>query len=343
MDGVDIAVIETDGEQIGKAIAFDSFAYSIEDRSIIQASLGKRHRDETVDRAEELVTTRHIDAVNAFLKATGIQPESIDVIGFHGQTISHDPSQKFTWQIGDGEALMRATGIPVVYDFRSNDVACGGQGAPLAPVYHRAISRNWEGPIVVLNLGGVANVTWIGTDGEMLAFDTGPANSLMDDWMLQKVGEKMDVDGRAAASGTIQEEVLEHLLDNPFFREQPPKSLDRGDFSIAGLPEMSVEDGAATLLAFTVESIALAPFPSQPRHMLVAGGGSRNPTLMKSLQARLPWPVDTIDTTGWSADAIEAQAFAFMAVRSRLGLPITFPGTTGATSALTGGRMVEPG
>lgn len=342
MDGADVAVIDTDGQKIDAVLAFRSFPYDAADREAIKIVLGKRSRDAAVDRAEELITGRHVEAVKLVLKEEGLSRDRIDIVGFHGQTITHDPGNRFTWQIGDAEKLASETGFPVAFDFRSADVAAGGQGAPLAPVFHRAIAENWDKPLVVLNLGGVANVTWIGRDGAMLAFDTGPANSLIDDWMLKNTGEKMDEDGRHAACGTVDENVLRRMLDNPYFSRTPPKSLDRGDFTIDAMPPMSVEDGAATLTAFTIESIALAGFPETPKHMLVAGGGGRNPTIMKGLQERFDWPVTTIDTAGWSADAIEAQAFAFMAVRCRYGLPITFPGTTGVAQEMTGGRIVDP-
>jgi len=289
-----------------------------------------------------LITQRHAEAIRQMAVSENIALEDIDIIGFHGQTISHDPGQRFTWQIGDANALANETGLPVAFDFRSADVAAGGQGAPLAPVFHRAIAEDWEKPLVVLNLGGVANVTWIGETGEMLAFDTGPANALIDDWMQQTTGGKMDMDGRAAAAGVVDQAVLNHMLDHPYFEKQPPKSLDRGDFTLEKMPLLSIENGAATLTAFTVESIALAKFPTVPKRMLVAGGGGRNPTLMERLRDRFPWPVDVIDTAGWSGDAIEAQAFAFMAVRCQMDLPITFPGTTGVAHAMTGGKVVSP-
>ncbi|MEQ9487716.1 MAG: anhydro-N-acetylmuramic acid kinase [Alphaproteobacteria bacterium] len=342
MDGVDVAIIDTDGHTVAAAHAFRSYPYSTEDRNAIKAVLGKRRRDADVDRAEKRITQRHVEAIRRTLDDGNLPVGSIDLVGFHGQTITHDPANRFTWQIGDAEKLASETGFAVAFDFRSADVAAGGQGAPLAPVFHRAIAETWDKPLVVLNLGGVANVTWIGRDGAMLAFDTGPANSLIDDWMFKNIGEKMDEDGRHAARGTVDENVLGRLLDNPYFSRTPPKSLDRGDFTIDTMPPMSVEDGAATLTAFTVESIALAGFPEKPKHMLVAGGGGRNPTIMKGLQKRFDWPVTTIDTAGWSADAIEAQAFAFMAVRCRYGLPITFPGTTGVAQEMTGGRIVDP-
>jgi len=342
MDGVDIAVIDTDGHRIDKTIAFHSYPYSAEDRDTIKAALGKRSRDATVDQAEKLITQRHAEAIRQMAVSENIALEDIDIIGFHGQTISHDPGQRFTWQIGDANALANETGLPVAFDFRSADVVAGGQGAPLAPVFHRAIAEDWEKPLVVLNLGGVANVTWIGETGEMLAFDTGPANALIDDWMQQTTGGKMDMDGRAAAAGVVDQAVLNHMLDHPYFEKQPPKSLDRGDFTLEKMPLLSIENGAATLTAFTVESIALAKFPTVPKRMLVAGGGGRNPTLMERLRDRFPWPVDVIDTAGWSGDAIEAQAFAFMAVRCQMDLPITFPGTTGVAHAMTGGKVVSP-
>lgn len=343
MDGVDVAVIDSDGQQIQASLVFKSYPYTMEDRDVIKAALGKRNRDDSVDRAEALVTQCHIDAVTHTMTSEGFSHDSIDIVGFHGQTINHDPDNRFTWQIGNAEALSQATGLPVAYDLRMADVAAGGQGAPLAPVFHRAVAKDWAKPLVVLNLGGVANVTWIGRDGEMLAFDTGPANALIDDWMLQTTGEKMDLDGRRAAEGRVDQAALAALLDHPYFAKPPPKSLDRGDFTLDGFPSLSTEDGAATLTAFTVESIALAPFPEPPIRMLVAGGGGRNPTLMKALQSRFSWPIETIDTAGWSADAIEAQAFAFMAIRCRLGLPITFPGTTGVALEMTGGRIIEAG
>ncbi len=342
MDGVDVAIIDTDGHTVAAAHAFRSYPYSTEDRDAIKAVLGKRRRDADLDAAERRITQRHVEAIRCTLDDGNLPVGSIDLVGFHGQTITHDPANRFTWQIGDAQMLADEIGIPVVHDFRSDDVAAGGQGAPLAPVFHRAIAEGWEKPLVVLNLGGVANVTWIGEDGGMLAFDTGPANALIDDWMMQNTGEKMDEDGRKAASGSIDRAVLARLLDNPYFARTPPKSLDRGDFTLDAMPALSVEDGAATLTAFTIESVALAAFPVPPKRMLVAGGGGRNPTIMKGLADRFPWPVVAIDMAGWSGDAIEAQAFAFMAVRSRLGLPITFPGTTGVAQEMTGGKTVKP-
>lgn len=353
LDGVDVALIETDGETIGRFGPASYRAYTDAERDLLRRALADAmrmtNRDErpgVVAEAEGLVTRAHAEAVTRFLQANNLSRANIDVVGFHGQTVLHRPEQKLTVQIGDGHALAKTLGIPVVFDLRAADVAAGGQGAPLVPVYHRALVRmlNSEGPAVVVNIGGVANITYI--DGNtLIACDTGPGNALLDDFMLRRTGEAVDRDGRTAATGHVDQEWMVRALNRPFFKLPPPKSLDRNDFAALTVDGMSTEDGAATLTAFTAASIAMiAPMlPKLPVSWIVVGGGASNPTLLAMLSKRLaPAAVVRGSDLGWSGDAVEAQAFAYMAVRSLKGLPLTFPGTTGAPAALTGGILAKP-
>ena len=353
LDGVDVALIETDGERIGAFGPAGYRAYSDSERGLLRQALADAVAMTTRDArpgvladAEALVTRAHIEAVESFLTAHNLSREAIDVVGFHGQTVLHRPDQKLTVQIGDGNALAKALGVPVVFDLRAADVAAGGQGAPLVPVYHRALvwMLNRAGPTVVVNIGGVSNITYI--DGEILiACDTGPGNALLDDFMLRRTGEAVDRDGRAAAKGRANVEWIARGLSRPFFAERPPKSLDRNDFGALSVYDMMTEDGAATLTAFTAASIAMvAPMlPRIPISWIVVGGGASNPALMRMLAERLaPAAVTRGNDLGWSGDAIEAQAFAYMAVRSLKGLPLTFPGTTGVSAPLVGGVLAKP-
>ncbi len=281
------------------------------------------------------LTERHAEAVAALGVAA-------DIVGFHGQTILHRPAERRTWQIGDAAALAAATRLPVAHDFRAADVAAGGEGAPLAPIYHAALARALAKPLAVLNLGGVANLTWIGADGALLACDTGPGNALLDDWAMRHVGAPCDRDGALAASGHPDEAVLERLLAHPYFARPAPKSLDRLDFvslaAASGLPGLSAADGAATLVAFTAEAVRHTRLPQPPRRWLVCGGGRRNPALMRALSERLG-AVAPVEDAGWDGDALEAQCFGYLAVRTLRGLPISFPGTTGVANPMPGGRV----
>jgi len=359
MDGIDVAAIETDGTAIGSFGPSVLHFYQEHEvallRRAMEAAVGLRARDARpplLAEAEAMSTALHASAVNTFLVANQIDRASIDVVGFHGQTVLHRPAAKLTVQIGDGARLAAATGLPVVYDFRAADVAAGGQGAPLVPVFHRALARSLSRPhpIVVLNLGGVANITFIDGDADPIACDTGPANALIDDFMRARNGARRDEEGRAAAAGTVDAAAIATLLTHPFFARPCPKSLDRNDFRAwvathAGLGEKSLEDGAATLTALTAASVArvIAILPRAPRSWIVAGGGARNPTLLRMLAEQLRGAtVETADQVGWSADALEAQAFAFLAVRSLKGLPLTFPSTTGVPRPMPGGVLVRP-
>jgi anhydro-N-acetylmuramic acid kinase len=355
-DGVDVALIDTDGERIAQFGATACRPYSKAERTLLRrataaaANLTERTaRPGLVAAAEQLVNDAHAEAVETFLGANDLQAGSVAAVGFHGQTLLHRPERGLTLQIGDGATLAARLGIPVVYDFRAADVAAGGQGAPLAPIYHRALARRLElaPPIAVLNIGGVANVTYI--DGEdLIACDTGPGNALLDDFLRLRTGHPLDTDGRAAAAGAIDAAMIERLLAHPFFALPPPKSLDRNDFrGFVGdtLDGIGIEDGAATLTALTAAAVAgIVPhLPRRPATWIVAGGGARNPTLMRMLAERLtPARIESAHEVGWSIDSLEAQAFAYLAVRSLRGLPITFPGTTGAPRPLSGGVLAKP-
>ena len=355
MDGVDLALIETDGERIAAFGPVGYRAYTDNERDLLRQALrdatamtARGQRPGVLAQAEALVTDVHAEAVARFLGDHGLAKRDIDIVGFHGQTVLHRPAERLTVQIGDGRALAARLGIPVVYDLRAADVAAGGQGAPLVPVYHRALAGMTPRPlpVAVLNVGGVANVTFVGEGETLIACDTGPGNALLDDFMLTRTGVAVDRDGAAAARGRINEAWVIAALARPFFQEPPPKSLDRNDFAAITLPDdISVEDGAATLTAFTAASIALIAdrLPRRPQSWIVVGGGANNPTLMRMLAERLSAATVTSGTAlGWNGDAIEAQAFAYLAARSLKGLPLTYPATTGVFAPLTGGVLAEP-
>jgi anhydro-N-acetylmuramic acid kinase len=357
-DGVDVAVINTDGEAIGRLGPTGYRAYSEGERAVLRRAISaaanlsdRSHRPDFLAEAETLLTAIHAEAVESFLAANGMAVRDVAVVGFHGQTVVHDPARRLTVQLGDGRMLAKRLGMPVVYDFRAADVAAGGEGAPMVPVFHRAMVRmlEWPHPVGVLNLGGVANLTCI--DGsDILAFDIGPGNALIDDFLRLRTGAPHDADGRAAAAGRIDESAVARVLAHPYFARRPPKSLDRNEFrhwvaEEGKLAGKSTEDGAATLTAITAGAVAraLALLARRPANWIVAGGGTRNPTLMRMLAEKLsPAQVATAATIGWSTDALEAQAFAYLAVRSLRGLPLTFPATTGVGEPTLGGVLVRP-
>ena len=344
VDGVDVALIETDGEQVSSFGGFLTVPYTDNVRRQIRTAFGAEQPNDATVAAERAVTEAHVEAVTRWSRESGTALSTVDVVGFHGQTITHRPESRFTWQIGDGAALAHATGVKVVSDLRIADVKAGGQGAPLVPIYHAALSRDLPRPLVVVNIGGVGNVTWIGADGSLLAFDTGPGNGPIDDWCMRRAGLRFDRDGALAASGKVDRARVERFSEHRYFAVKPPKSLDRGDFSDSWAEGLGVADGAATLTRGTARAIALAArhFPMPVAQWVISGGGARNPTLLRALVEETRGKVVTVDSLGWNGDALEAQAFAFLAVRSLRGLPITFPGTTGAPRPLTGGRLDEP-
>ncbi len=341
LDGIDAAFVETDGERLFATGAALTVPYEAPLRERLRALLGGAAVG-AVTPVEVELTHAHAAAVARLMATLGATAADIDLVGFHGHTIDHSPADRRTWQIGDGALLSRLTGVPVVADFRSADVAAGGEGAPLAPLYHAALTRDLARPLAVLNLGGVGNVTWIGDDdAAIVAFDTGPGNALLDDWVRRHTGALYDRDGALARSGAVRQDVVDRLLGHVFFARRPPKSLDRNDFAALPLDGLSVGDGAATLVACTVATVAAAAahFPAPPQRWIVTGGGRRNPTIMAGLRAALGVPVVATEDVGWDGDALEAQAFAFLAVRARRGLPLSLPGTTGVPLPLTGGRF----
>ena len=345
LDGVDAALLETDGMDVVRPGPGLTIPYDAETRALLRASLEEaRHVAEggpvpqSIREAERLLTERHADAVKALVAKVG----PVSLIGFHGQTILHRPERRWTWQIGDGALLARLTGIDVVNDFRSADVKAGGQGAPLVPLYHAALARNspLARPLAVVNIGGVGNVTYI--DGDfVLAFDTGPGNAPIDDWMHRHAATPVDLNGDFARTGRINDAALNTMLANPFFDRVPPKSLDRMDFGTGAVEGLSPADGAATLTAFTAASIARSRehFPESPATWIICGGGRHNTTLMEMLQARINAQVLKAEGARWDGDALEAEAFAYLAVRSRLGLPLSLPTTTGVPQPMTGGKF----
>jgi anhydro-N-acetylmuramic acid kinase len=354
LDGIDVALIETDGERVARFGPVGYRPYGEAERDLLRRALAaatalteRAARPGVLAEAEALVSEAHAEAVEDFLRAQRLDLKDIAVVGFHGQTVLHRPEQRLTVQIGDGGALVRRIGMPVVFDLRAADVAAGGQGAPLVPVFHRALITNLPRPhpIAVLNIGGVANVSYIDGADDLVACDTGPGNALLDDFMMAKSGAPCDHDGAAAAQGQADESWLAGALAHPYFAAPPPKSLDRNAFASLDASGLSLANGAATLTAFTAAAVlAVVPLlPRPPRSWIIAGGGARNPTMMRMLSERLaPARVEAAQTLGWSSDAIEAQAFAYLAVRSLNGLPITFPGTTGAPRPMTGGVLARP-
>jgi anhydro-N-acetylmuramic acid kinase len=348
LDGIDVALLETDGEAVVKRGPSTTFAYNIAQQALLrqalQDALAIKVRDERPGKLVEVevaLTDWHAKAVESFLSQQGLSDSKVDVIGFHGQTVLHRPEARLTVQLGGGAALAKATGIPVIYDMRAADVAAGGQGAPLVPIYHAALAPIH--PCALVNIGGVGNVTFIGSDGTLLAFDTGPGIALINDWMMKHKGLAFDDGGRACLSGKISHAHLAAALGHPYFAQKPPKSLDRNSFAALNFKDLNFEDGAATFAAFTSHSIARASqwFPEPPKQWIICGGGRHNAAIMQGLTALLP-NVTSADAIGLNGDSMEAEAWAYLAVRSLKGLPLTFPGTTGVARPMTGGVLAKP-
>ncbi|MBU0861023.1 MAG: anhydro-N-acetylmuramic acid kinase [Alphaproteobacteria bacterium] len=347
LDGIDGAVLVTDGETITSFGETDYREYSDRERASLRSALGLWH-DDNVAEAAKVVEHGHYSLLAGF--------EDIALVGFHGQTLAHDPGGRGTHQVGDGAALADRLGWPVVWDFRSADVQLGGQGAPLAPFYHFALAR-WmqaDAPVAFLNLGGVGNLTWIDPgkarpedDGALLAFDTGPANALLDDAMFKRLGKARDEGGALAAAGTINDDIIADFLAHPYFYKMPPKSLDRDTFErlAKAVEKLSDADAAATLTAASALAVssAMQHCPTAPSTIWVAGGGRHNPVLMQMIAAAVDVPVRPVDEAGLDGDMLEAQAFAYLAVRVARGLPTSCQGTTGVRAAVSGGTLSRPG
>ncbi|SHG08403.1 anhydro-N-acetylmuramic acid kinase [Kaistia soli DSM 19436] len=352
MDGIDAALIATDGEDV-EAFGPTAFRpYSEDERAVLRAALAaattltdRTARPGVLAEAERIVTDAHAETVEHLLAREDVDAVRVSLVGFHGQTVFHAPARRLTVQIGDGAALAKRLGIPVVHDFRAADVAAGGQGAPLVPIFHRALVRaaGLSGDVAVVNIGGVANVTRVAADGSLIAFDTGPGNALIDDLMRERTGAAMDRDGLMSLSGQVQAQTLAELIADPWFDLKPPKSLDRDAFSRAPVARLSTADAAATLAAFTAESIARGiALAGGADRIVVCGGGAHNPAILRQLAAMSRADVTTADAHGWSVDFIEAQAFAYLAARNRAGLPISFPETTGCPEPMSGGVLSLP-
>ena len=346
LDGVDAAVVDTDGEAIFGFGAAGYWAYTAGERAVLRAALGHWAGPEA-EAAGAVVDAAHAELLAGF--------GAVDLVGFHGQTLAHEPRGRGTCQVGDGAALAGALGVPVVWDFRSDDVALGGEGAPLAPFFHFACAK-WigaEAPLCFLNLGGVGNLTYVDpsfsrpeADGALLAFDTGPANAPVNDLVQARLGLAMDEDGALAAQGTVETGALELFLAEPYFARMPPKSLDRNDFAemIELVGELSDADAVATLVAMCAAAVAqgMEHCPRPPERVLVTGGGRLNPVLMEMLRVSLDCPVLLVEAVGLDGDMLEAQAFAHLAVRVARGLPTSAPGTTGVRALVGGGTLSRP-
>jgi anhydro-N-acetylmuramic acid kinase len=345
MDGIDVAVIASDGEGAVEPGPGATFPYPVETREALQQVVAdSAAARRPLEALEQAVTDAHVAAVQAFMKEYGLT-QSAPLVGFHGQTILHEPRRYFTRQLMDGRRAATALGLDVVCDFRSADVKAGGEGAPFAPLYHAAITAALPRPLMILNWGGVGNVTYLGADGGIVAFDTGPANALLDDFVRRRRGLAFDADGALAATGAVDQDVLAALMSEPYFVKQPPKSLDRNHFHhLASIVDkLSDADGAATLAAFTIEATAAAlsffPGERKPLRWLVTGGGRRNASLMSALAQRIGATVQPIETIAYDGDALEAQCFAYLAIRSRRNLALSLPSTTGVPAPQTGGAF----
>ncbi|MEM9576197.1 MAG: anhydro-N-acetylmuramic acid kinase [Pseudomonadota bacterium] len=347
LDGVDAAVVVTDGQEIEGFGPSRYHAYGASEQEVLEAALGRWSGAE-VDAATAIIEQAHLAVLAPF--------EGIDLVGFHGQTLAHAPRTKGTLQVGDGAWLAEALGLPVVWDFRSADVELGGEGAPLAPFFHFACAKHIgeTEPVAFLNLGGVGNLTFVDPAfarpeeaGALLAFDTGPANAPINDMMRARLGQAYDADGKIARQGKVEQGALELFLAEPYFARMPPKSLDRNDFAemIALVSELGDADAAATLTGMSAAAVleGMRHCPKQPARVLVTGGGRKNPVLMEMLRAALDCPVDPVEAVGLDGDMLEAQAFAYLAVRVARGLPTSCPGTTGVRAAVGGGTVSLPG
>jgi anhydro-N-acetylmuramic acid kinase len=347
LDGVDAAMILTDGHSVSEFGPHAYRPYTPAEQATLRAALGQWPGDPAVSAAAEVVETAHAELLSRF--------SGVEVVGFHGQTLAHDPRGRGTHQAGNGNLLAQVLNLPVVWDFRTSDVTLGGQGAPLAPFYHFALAKHLGAttPLAFLNLGGVGNLTWVDPSqpapevpGALLAFDTGPANAPMNDLIRARLGLAQDEGGRLAAKGRVRREVIESFLTHPYFYRIPPKSLDRNDFAalVEAVKPLSTEAALATLTAAAASAVAKGTehFPAPVSRLLVTGGGRHNATLMKHLSRKFACPVEPVEAAGLNGDMLEAQAFAFLAVRVMRGLPTSCPGTTGVPAAVGGGQISRP-
>ncbi len=357
MDGIDVAVLRTDGREHVERGPSAFFPYEAAFRRRVESALAtaraiarREERPGDLAALERDLTLRHAEAVAAFRGRLPDAWRDIGLIGFHGQTVLHRPGDGLTVQLGDGAHLARETGIATVYDMRANDMRNGGQGAPLVPAYHAALAHvlpePYAGrfPIAFVNVGGISNISWIPRQGDPVAFDTGPGNSLIDQWVAREGGIPFDADGAIASEGGVVHAVVERYLDNPFFARGGPKSLDRGDFALDLAEGLELSDGARTLAAVSAEAIlkCVAHVPEPPKLWIVCGGGRKNPHIVGDLKEKAGAEVIVAEDAGLDGDATEAEAWAYLAVRARAGLPLTYPSTTGCRAPVTGGLVAAP-
>lgn len=353
MDGIDAALVRTDGKTMVErgSMGFYPYAANVQEtlKQALLESMSLTHRDERTDflkEAEALITNLHVEAVKAFLAENKLAASDIDVLGFHGQTVLHRPDQALTIQLGDGHALAKATGIDVVYDMRAKDMEHGGQGAPLVPIYHQALAASLPDtlkeklPVVFVNIGGISNITYIGK--ELIAFDTGPGNALIDQWVQSEAGIPYDQGGMIAAEGNVSDALVTQYLDSQYFDKPLPKSLDRNDFLPPKSGEINLEDGARSLAYISAAAIikSIDHLPDPPKLWIICGGGRHNPHIMSDLQklaSETRSEVISAEVAGFDGDAMEAEAWGYLAVRSLEQLPLTFPKTTGCKHSVTGG------
>ena len=357
MDGIDVAMLRTDGAFLVERgpsffVPYDAgFRRRIEQSlQVAKSIVARNERPGELAVLEHEITGRHADAVDSFLRNLRLDRNVVGVVGFHGQTVLHRPDRALTVQLGDGDALARLTGMSVVYDMRAKDMTCGGQGAPLVPAYHAALARMLPAeragqlPVVFVNIGGISNITFVPATGDPVAFDSGPGNALIDQWVAREGGVPFDADGAIASEGAAIRTVIERYLGNPFFARPGPKSLDRNDFTLEEAEGLGLADGARTLAAVSAEAIVRAcdHLPEKPKLWIVCGGGRRNPHIMADLRGLAQKDgadVVAAEEVGFNGDSMEAEAWAFLAVRSLKGLPLTFPTTTGCREAVTGGVL----
>lgn len=353
LDGIDAAIIRTDGAAIIETGAARVTPYTPAQKTFarraIKAAIEGRDSAAEIDEAKTHLTKANAAAARALMEESGTGADVLDIIGYHGQTILHRPRRSpegrgRSWQLGDAGLLAELTGVDVAYDFRARDLDEGGEGAPLAPVYHaaRVSALGRDHPVAVVNIGGVANVTYVAPDcaeSDLISFDCGPGCGLLDAWMEMRTDAAFDEGGATALSGRAREDVARLMLLHPFIRRAPPKSADRYDFKLSPVDGLSVEDGAATLALVTARAIASSArfFPSPVGEWIICGGGRRNAAILAALEIELDAPVTAAEEIGWRGDVLEAECFAYLAVRALLGAPITFPGTTGAPRPLPGG------
>lgn len=349
LDGVDIAFIKTDGVDVYKTGHTMTVPYDEPIRQKIRSVLGMRpdtpENKNILAEIEKELTIFWAQAVKEYIDMYDV---TVDVIGLEGHTICNNPKQQYIYQLGDGELLSALTGIKVVYNFHAADIAAGGQGGPLDVTFYNAVTSQRERPLAVVDISGISSISWLGSFGEMAAFNSGPGNAAVDEWVMKHAGQNMDYNGKLAITGKINEQIVAVLMRHKYFAQYPPKSTHREEFreKLENLEGLSLEDGAATATAFVAESIAyslLLYVPEIPKKVMVCGGGAKNPTLMRFLRQRLPQiEVCTAEDWGYDSAAIGVQAVAYLAVRRINFLPVSFPTTTGVYEPMIGGKIVGP-